>query len=73
MDAMLFFLGGVILGILGTIIFFNCRRPSGTFYINLDDPMDETLRLEMDENLNRICLKKRIILSVIVTNSNSLK
>lgn len=72
MDAILFFLGGVIVGVLGTIVFFNRRRPSGTFYINLDDPMDETLRLEMDDNLNRICSKKRISLAVIVTNSNSL-
>lgn len=73
MELVLIFVGGVVVGVLLTLGWFRSRKPSGAFHINLNDPMEETLRLEIDDNLNHICSKKRISLAVNVIGKNSLK
>ena len=67
---------GIILGMLiGGLLFyiFNKRkqqqRPSGRFVIDFSDPMKDICRLELDEDLNSIYMKKSILLDVITLGS----
>ena len=59
------FLAGIIVG--GVISYFevkNATKPSGTFVIDLSDPMKDVCRFEMDDSLDAIYSKKRIVLKV---------
>ena len=66
MEAVIFLMAGIIVGSIVTWSLISNRKPSGTFTINLADPMDETLRLDIRDDLNYISTKKRIIFSVKV-------
>lgn len=66
MEAVVFLMIGIVLGSLATLFLMHNRKPSGTFTINLSDPMDETLRLDIRDDLNYISTKKRIIFTVKV-------
>lgn len=65
MEYLIWILIGVVLG--GIAMYFtiiNRSKPSGTFVIDLSDPMKDICRIEMDESLDSIYTKKRIILKV---------
>lgn len=56
---------GMIIG--GGITYFTIvseYKPSGTFVIDVSDPMKDICRFEMDESLDSIYVKKRITLNV---------
>lgn len=56
---------GILLG--GLITYFAITKmikPSGTFVIDLSDPMKDVCRFEMDESLDSIYSKKYIVLNV---------
>ena len=62
----------MIVGVVGITIGFwlSCfmtttgNKPSGTFVIDVSDPMKDVCRFEMDESLDSIYSKKQIILNV---------
>ena len=58
------FLIGIFVGALLFYVFGERKKPSGTFVIDVSDPMKDVCRLELDENLNQIWSKKQIILKV---------
>ena len=58
------FLIGIFVGALLFYVFGERKKPSGTFIIDLSDPMKDICRLELDENLNDVYGKKQIILNV---------
>lgn len=64
---------GVLVGMILFYVFGKRKKPSGTFVIDLSDPMKDVCRLEMDDNLNDIYAKKQIILNVRVYETDSLK
>jgi hypothetical protein len=56
---------GMIIG--GGFVFYTYvmrNRPSGTFVIDLSDPIKDVCRFELDESLESIYAKKRMILNV---------
>ena len=65
------FLIGIIVGGLLYYIFVERKKSSGTFVIDMRDPMKDICRFEMDESLNTIYTKKQIILKVKVYESDS--
>lgn len=67
------FILGILIGGLLFWLFFERKKPSGTFVIDLTDPTKDVCRFEMDESLNSIYTKKRIVLNVKVFEDNSLK
>lgn len=67
------FIVGIWVGLLLYYIFGVRKKPSGTFVIDLRDPEKDVCRLEMDDSLNDIYTKKRIILNVRVYEDDSLK
>ena len=67
------FIVGIWVGLLLFYVFGVRKKPSGTFVIDLRDPEKDVCRLEMDDSLNDIYAKKRIILNVRVYENNSLK
>lgn len=48
-------------------------RPSGTFVIDLSDPMKDICRFEMEESLESIYAKKRIVLNIKTYGEDSSK
>lgn len=60
------FVIGIVVGIVLSYIFirFIKKKPSGTFVIDLSDPMKDVCRLELDENIESIYTKKQIILNI---------
>lgn len=67
------FIVGIWVGLLLFYVFGVRKKPSGTFVIDLRDPEKDVCRLEMDDSLNDIYAKKRIILNVRVYEDDSLK
>lgn len=67
------FLIGILVGALLYYVFGEHKKASGTFVIDLRDPEKDVCRIEMDESLNDIYEKKRIVLNVRVYEDNSLK
>ena len=67
------FIVGIWVGLLLFYVFGVRKKPSGTFVIDLRDPEKDVCRLEMDDSLNDIYAKKRIILNVRVYENDSLK
>ena len=66
------FLIGILVGALLYYVFGERKKASGTFVIDLRDPEKDVCRIEMDESLNDIYEKKRIVLNVRVYEDNSL-
>lgn len=58
------FLIGIFVGGLLFWLIFDHRRPSGTFVIDFSDPVKDICRFELDESLNDIYGKHKIILRV---------
>ena len=67
------FIVGIWVGLLLFYVFGVRKKPSGTFVTDLRDPEKDVCRLEMDDSLNDIYTKKRIILNVRVYENDSLK
>ena len=67
------FIVGIWVGLLLFYVFGVRKKPSGTFVIDLRDLEKDVCRLEMDDSLNDIYAKKRIILNVRVYENDSLK
>lgn len=59
---------GIFIGIAVTLLFSQIRfkKPSGTFIIDLSDPMKDICNLELSETLDSISMRKRIRLNVKV-------
>ena len=66
------FLIGILVGVLLYYMFGERKKASGTFVIDLRDPEKDVCRIEMDESLNDIYEKKRIVLNVRVYEDDSL-
>ena len=65
MEYLIMIVIGMIIG--GGITYFTVlkeNKPSGTFVIDLSDPMKDVCRMEMDESLDSIYSKKQIVLNV---------
>ena len=61
------FVIGIFVGGLLYWLLFCHKKPSGTFVIDLSDPLqEETFRIDMDDSLNDIYTKKQIVLKVKV-------
>lgn len=58
------FLIGIFVGALLFWIFFERKKPSGSFVIDFSDVKKDVYRLELDEDLNNIWSKKYITLKV---------
>ena len=60
------FVIGIVVGIIVSYIFFQFtkREPSGTFVIDLSDPMKDVCKLELEEDLETIYKKKYMILNI---------
>ena len=65
------FLIGILVGALLYYVFGERKKASGTFVIDLRDPEKDVCRMEMDESLNDIYEKKRIVLNVRVYEDDS--
>lgn len=64
MELVILFLGGVVIGVLCHIFIVNSRKPSGRFIIDFSNPEKDFCRLDLDEDLNSIYFKKKIVLKV---------
>ena len=58
------FLIGIFVGGLLYWLFFEHKKPSGTFIMDFTDPDKDVCRLDLDEDLNDIYKKKQILLNV---------
>lgn len=62
------FLFGLFAGLIGVgiceYIAYTIKKPSGTFIIDFRDPEKDVCRLELDESIDDIYLKKEISLRV---------
>lgn len=67
------FLIGIFVGALLYYVFGKRKKVSGTFVIDLTDPMKDVCSLNMDDSLNDIYSKKQIVLNVRVYEDNSQK
>lgn len=64
---------GLVIGVLIGHILNKGPKPSGTFVIDVSDPMKDICRFEMDESLDTIYTKKQIMLKVKTYSENSPK
>ena len=67
------FVIGILVGAFLYWVFAERKRASGSFIINMSDPMDETFKLEMYDSLGEIYRKKKILLNVKIIGDNSQK
>lgn len=67
------FIIGIFVGAFLYWVFGERKRASGSFIINMTDPLDETFKLEMYDSLGEIYSKKYIFLKVKVYEDDSLK
>lgn len=58
------FLIGIFVGGLLYWLFFCHKRPSGTFVMDFSDPRKDVCRFELDESLNSIYNKRRVVFRV---------
>lgn len=62
------FLFGLFAGLIGVgiceYIAYKIKKPSGTFIIDFRDPEKDVCRLELDESIDDIYVKKEITLRV---------
>lgn len=68
MEVLLFMIVGIVGVIIGYwLAYFTIKmdnKTSGTFVIDLSDPIKDVCRFELDESLESIYTKKRMILNV---------
>lgn len=57
------FVGAIIVGVISYIL-SKRRKPSGTFVMDLSDPMKDICKLELNESLESIYKKKQIVLNI---------
>lgn len=73
MDTLIGILIGLFIGVLCSYIFVkfkkNTQKPSGRFVMDFSDPTKDVCRLELDEDLNSIYVKKSITLNVVAIDS----
>ena len=62
---------GILVGGLLYWLLFDHKKATGTFVIDFRDPMKDVCRIELGENLNQICRKKRIMFNVKYYEDNS--
>ena len=55
---------GMISGFILGYIKFGRTKPSGTFVIDVSDPMKDICRLELGESLDSMFYKKSIVLTI---------
>lgn len=67
------FIIGIFVGAFLFWVFVERKTASGSFIVDLNDPMEETFKLEMYESLGEICNKKQIFLNVKILTDDSLK
>ena len=67
------FVIGILVGAFLYWVFAERKHASGSFIINMSDPMDETFKLEMYDGLGEIYSKKKIFLKVKIIGDNSQK
>ena len=62
------FLIGFVFGLFSTGLFVyfihKRKKPSGSFVIDFSDPMKDVCRLELDESIDSIYEKKRVVLNI---------
>lgn len=66
------FVIGILVGAFLYWVFAERKSASGSFIINMTDPMDETFKLEMYDSIGEIYSKKKIFLNVKI-HDDSLK
>ena len=59
---LVFLIGACVGGLIATIL--NSKKLSGTFIIDFSDPIKDICRLELDDSLETIYKKKKIVLKV---------
>lgn len=59
------FVIGLFVGGLLFWLFFDRKKPSGKFIMDFSDPAKDICRLELDESLDSIWSKKKIVLKVV--------
>ena len=57
------FVGAIIAGVIFFIV-SKRRKPSGSFILDFSDPMKDICRLDLEESLDSIYKKKKIILKI---------
>lgn len=57
-------IGNIFGGVITYLIISKNKKPSGSFVIDISDPMRDICRLELDESLESIYSKDQIILNV---------
>lgn len=60
------FILGILVGSLLFYLFFERKKPSGTFVFDFSDMDKDVCRLELDDDIHDIYDKKRIVLNVKV-------
>lgn len=65
------FVIGILVGAFLFWVFCERKSPSGLFIVNMTDPLDETLKIEMYDSPGEIYSKKQIRLDVKVIDDNS--
>lgn len=58
------FVIGIFVGALLFWLFFGHKKASGTFVIDFSDPAKDICRFDMNESLDTMCKKKRVIFNV---------
>lgn len=67
------FIIGILVGVFLYWVFGKRKRVSGSFTVNMSDPMDETFQINFYESLGELCAKKHLYLEVKVLTDDSLK
>ena len=67
------FVIGIFVGAFLFWVLVERKKASGSFIVDLNDPMEETFRIEMYDSLGEICNKKQIFLNVKIITDDSLK
>ena len=65
-----FAIGYIIGAIVANILFWR-KKPDGVFRVNLADPMDETLKLEVNKSLAEIVKSSYLVFTVAVMKDES--
>lgn len=64
MNYILVLMIGILIGILLSKLLDVNRKTSGTFTIDVTDPMKDIFRIELSESFDDICEKKQIVFEV---------
>lgn len=69
---MIEFIIGILVGAFLFWVFGERKRVSGSFTVNMTDPLDETFKIDFYESLGELCSKKYLYLKVKVLTDDSL-